>query len=93
MVGGDDADYWKDQFAGRVNLATGEGGTGRQTGSSFKPFALVAALENGISPSTVFAAPATIDIPLDNGDGLARHERRGQRLRDHDAWRARRSTR
>ena len=68
MVGGDDADYWKDQFAGRVNLATGEGGTGRQSGSSFKPFALVAALEHGISPSTVFAAPATIQIPLDNGE-------------------------
>ena len=54
--------------AGRVNLATGEGGTGRQSGSSFKPFALVAALEHGISPSTVFAAPATIQIPLDNGE-------------------------
>jgi penicillin-binding protein 1A len=68
MVGGDDADYWKDQAAGRVNLATGEGGTGRQSGSSFKPFALVAALEHGISPSTVFSAPATIQIPLDNGE-------------------------
>jgi penicillin-binding protein 1A len=67
MVGGDDADYWKDRSAGRVNLATGEGGTGRQSGSSFKPFALVAALEHGISPSTVFAAPSTIQIPLDNG--------------------------
>jgi penicillin-binding protein 1A len=68
MVGGDDADYWKDESAGRVNLATGKGGTGRQSGSSFKPFALVAALENGISPSTVFSAPATIEIPLDNGE-------------------------
>ena len=67
MVGGDDADYWKNQAAGRVNLATGEGGTGRQSGSSFKPFALVAALEHGISPSTVFPAPATLQIPLDNG--------------------------
>ena len=68
MVGGDDADYWKDTNGGRVNLATGKGGKyGRQTGSAFKPFALVTALENGLSPSTTFSAPATIDIPLDNG--------------------------
>jgi penicillin-binding protein 1A len=67
MVGGDDTDYWKDADAGRVNLATGEGGLGRQTGSAFKPYALVTALENGVSPATVFPAPATIDIPLDGG--------------------------
>ncbi|MGZ6544427.1 MAG: penicillin-binding protein [Actinomycetota bacterium] len=68
MVGGDDADYWDANSGdGRVNLATG-GSTGRQAGSSFKPFALVAALENGISPSTVFSAPSSIDIPLDNGE-------------------------
>ena len=67
MVGGKDADFWKNVNAGKVNLATGEGGSGRQSGSSFKPFALVAAIENGISPSTVFPAPASIDIPLENG--------------------------
>jgi penicillin-binding protein 1A len=67
MVGGKDADYWDaNSTDGRVNLATG-GSTGRQAGSSFKPFALVAALENGISPSTTFAAPSSIEIPLDNG--------------------------
>jgi hypothetical protein len=61
MVGGTDADYWDAHSTdGRVNLATG-GSTGRQAGSSFKPFALVAALENGISPSTVFAAPSYIE--------------------------------
>jgi membrane peptidoglycan carboxypeptidase len=27
MVGGDDADYWKNADGGRVNLATGKGGT------------------------------------------------------------------
>jgi penicillin-binding protein 1A len=65
MVGG--RNYWGQNSAvGRVNLATG-GSTGRQAGSSFKPFALVAALENGISPSTRFSAPSSIDIPLDNG--------------------------
>jgi penicillin-binding protein 1A len=68
MVGGDDADYWADARAGRVNLATGTGGSGRQTGSAFKPFALVAALEHGISPDTAFAAPSSIDIALPDGD-------------------------
>jgi penicillin-binding protein 1A len=67
MVGGRDVDYWDANSGdGRVNLATG-GSTGRQAGSSFKPFALVAALEHGISPSTVFSAPSSIEIPLDNG--------------------------
>ncbi len=65
MVGGNPQDYWRDRNAGRVNLATGAGGTGRQTGSAFKPFALVAALEHGVSPDTVFPAPSTINIPLD----------------------------
>ncbi|CAN5776911.1 PBP1A family penicillin-binding protein [soil metagenome] len=68
MVGGKDADYWRDSDAGRVNLATGKGGLGRQTGSAFKPYALVAALENGIGPTTLFPAPASIDIPLDSGE-------------------------
>ena len=50
MVGG--RDYWNEEsrFA-RVNLATG-GSTGRQAGSAFKPFALVAALESGLTRST-----------------------------------------
>jgi membrane peptidoglycan carboxypeptidase len=66
MVGG--RNYWGQNSAvGRLNLATG-GSTGRQAGSAFKPFALVAALQNGISPSTRFAAPSSIDIPLDNGN-------------------------
>jgi penicillin-binding protein 1A len=67
MIGGDESDYWADRRAGRVNLATGMGGTGRQTGSAFKPFALVAALEHGMSPDTMFAAPAAIDIALPDG--------------------------
>ncbi|MDP9331404.1 MAG: transglycosylase domain-containing protein [Actinomycetota bacterium] len=67
MVGGNDADYWNNHEGGRVNLATDEGGTGRQSGSSFKPYALVAALEDGISPSTMFPSPTSIDIPMGNG--------------------------
>jgi penicillin-binding protein 1A len=56
MVGG--RDFQRSQ----VNLATGQGGTGRQAGSAFKPFVLAAALENGISPYDIFAAPSTITI-------------------------------
>jgi membrane peptidoglycan carboxypeptidase len=50
MVGG--RDYWdeEDRFA-RINLATG-GSTGRQAGSAFKTFALVAALESGLTRTT-----------------------------------------
>jgi penicillin-binding protein 1A len=64
MVGG--RDYWsgKDRFA-RINLATG-GTTGRQAGSSFKPFALVAALEHGISPGQSFDG-SSVSVPLSDG--------------------------
>ena len=36
----------------QINLVTGEGTNGRQVGSTFKVFTLVAAIEAGISPST-----------------------------------------
>ena len=68
MVGGDQLDYWLDRNAGRVNLATAMGGTGRQSGSSFKPFALVAALEAGMSPSEIFPAPSTLQLALESGE-------------------------
>jgi penicillin-binding protein 1A len=68
MVGGDQRDYWRDRAAGRVNLATAMGGTGRQSGSSFKPFALVAALEAGLSPSETFPAPSTLRLALESGE-------------------------
>jgi penicillin-binding protein 1A len=68
MVGGDQHDYWRDRAPGRVNLATAAGGTGRQSGSAFKPFALVAALEAGMSPSETFPAPSTLRLALDSGE-------------------------
>jgi penicillin-binding protein 1A len=40
----------------QVNLATGQGGTGRQSGSAFKPFTLVAAFEQGIPLGKVYRA-------------------------------------
>src|SRR5439155_715579 len=38
------------------------GGTGRQPGSSFKPFTLAKALEKGISPEKVYRAPSSYRI-------------------------------
>ena len=81
MVGGKDADYWDATSGdGRVNLATG-GSTGRQAGSSFKPFALVAALENGISPSTVVPGAVLHRDPARQRDGVGRVERGAEQLR------------
>lgn len=65
MLGG--LDYESSQ----VNLATGEGGTGRQPGSTFKTFALADAVKKGYSIRSVLPAPSKIEIPLDqcpNGD-------------------------
>jgi penicillin-binding protein 1A len=46
----------------QVNLATGDGGTGRQSGSAFKPFTLMAAIEQGVSLNSVFSGPGQIDL-------------------------------
>jgi penicillin-binding protein 1A len=62
MVGGRNFFSRTDPVA-QVNLATG-GVTGRQAGSTFKPFALVAALESGIPPQKVYDAPPSIVLPL-----------------------------
>lgn len=66
MVGGRDFFSETNRFA-KVNLATGDGGTGRQTGSAFKTFALVAALERGIPPQRVYNAPSSITFPMPAG--------------------------
>jgi 1A family penicillin-binding protein len=65
MVGGRDFFSKKDRFA-KLNLATG-GATGRSAGSSFKPFALVTALNKGIPPTQIYQAPGHIDIRLPHG--------------------------
>jgi penicillin-binding protein 1A len=56
MVGG--RGFHKDQ----TNLATGDGGTGRQAGSAFKPFTLISAIDQGISLSSTFAGPSPVDM-------------------------------
>jgi penicillin-binding protein 1A len=66
MVGGRD---WNAQEPwARVNLATGVagGGTGRQAGSAFKPFALAAAVADGYSLRSPFVAPSSITFPKAN---------------------------
>ena len=46
----------------QTNLATGDGGTGRQSGSAFKAFTLGAAIEEDISLSSTFSGPSSIDL-------------------------------
>ena len=53
-----------DDGPGRADQSGHGGITGRQAGSTFKPFALVAAMLNGIPPQQVYDAPPSIDIPL-----------------------------
>ena len=47
----------------KVNLATGDGGSGRQAGSAFKPFTLATAMEQGYSLNERWHGPASITIP------------------------------
>lgn len=56
MVGGHDYDNEQ------VNMATGEGGSGRQVGSTFKAFTYVAALEQGINPDTLIDAGKSVKL-------------------------------
>ena len=58
LIGG--RDFTNDQ----VNLAVPAlGGSGRQPGSSFKPFVLATALKQGISLQSMFNAPSQIVLP------------------------------
>jgi len=59
MVGG------RDFGASKVNYALGRGGggSGRQAGSTFKPFLLAAALKDGYSVQSAFPAPAQVVLP------------------------------
>jgi penicillin-binding protein 1A len=61
-----------------VNLALGRlgGGSGRQAGSSFKPFVLAKAFEAGIGPDKKYRAPAAVrprgfDKPVHNYGGAS----------------------
>ena len=56
LVGG------RDYESSQVNMATGEGGAGRQAGSSFKLFTLLAAINEGIDPETLIDAGYKVDL-------------------------------
>ena len=66
LVGG------RDYESSQVNMATGEGGAGRQAGSSFKLFTLLAAINEGIDPETLIDAGYKVDLeggePVYNND-------------------------
>jgi penicillin-binding protein 1A len=57
MVGG------RDFNKSKVNLATGDGGGGRQAGSAFKMFTLAAAMREGYSLNSTWRGPSQIVIP------------------------------
>ncbi|MBI4729193.1 MAG: PBP1A family penicillin-binding protein [Acidobacteria bacterium] len=67
MVGGRDYFSADDPYA-KLNLAVK---SRRQPGSSFKPFTLVAALEQGIPLERVYRGGSAIDIPLPGGETWA----------------------
>src|SRR5206468_367398 len=46
----------------------------RPSGSSFKPYTLIAALKNGIGLNSTFAGPPHIDFPGTNGKGISNSE-------------------
>ena len=68
LVGG------RDYYTSQVNLATGLGGSGRQAGSSFKTFTLVAALEAGISPDTMIDCSTTVEFPGWKVSNIGHHD-------------------
>jgi penicillin-binding protein 1A len=64
--------------ASQVNLALGRlgGGSGRQAGSSFKPFVLAKAFESGFTPERRYRGPSAVqprgfDKPVHNYEGQA----------------------
>lgn len=61
----------------KEKIATG-GGTGRQPGSSFKPFVLAAAYEVGIKPTTVYPAPSAWSAPGCNRADCVVHNYEGE---------------
>ncbi len=59
----------RDYNALKVDLARGKdgGGSGRQAGSTFKPFVLAADIENGGTAGQRFDGPPTITLPTSSG--------------------------
>jgi penicillin-binding protein 1A len=63
-----------DQRAPRdTPICIGGGGSGRQPGSSFKPFTLAKAFEEGIGPNRVYSGPASYTFPGCSGSQCTVH--------------------
>ena len=62
LVGGQD--FYSGRPGSQLDLATQ---SGRESGSTFKPFVLTTALEHGIGLDRVFPAPARLAIPVTGG--------------------------
>jgi penicillin-binding protein 1A len=54
-------------------VCLGGGGTGRQPGSSFKPFTLAKAFEEGIGPDRVYSGPSSYTFPGCSGSSCTVH--------------------
>ena len=78
---GDDGGH--DFAANEFNYATGNGGFGRQPGSSMKPFVLATALSQGISLNSALR----LARPAGDPPGQRRCRLAGQQLRRHRAGR------
>jgi len=53
----------RDWTSNKVNYATGDGGSGRQSGSAFKAFTLAAAMQEGYSLNAYWNGPSTLAVP------------------------------
>lgn len=60
----------KDYTSSQLNMATGDGTNGRQVGSSFKVFTLLAAIEAGIDPATNIDATSSMVV---NGSTISNY--------------------
>ncbi len=62
MIGGRTYVTGTDQSEVNLALGTAGGGSGRQAGSTFKPFLLAQTLSEGYSVNSTFAGPPTVDV-------------------------------
>ena len=83
MVGGKDADYWHDADAGRVNLATGQGRPRAPDRLRLQALRPRDRARERHQPFDRVPGPRLDRHPARGWPHLARHERRGQRVR-HD---------
>jgi penicillin-binding protein 1A len=62
----------------KSNQTVTGGGTGRQPGSSFKPYVLATAFSEGVPPTKVYPAPSVFHVPHCTGKGCDIHNNEGE---------------